>query len=268
MPFTVLSQSSLLPGITPVHIHFRELGNGEPIIFLHGGWGYEMYPFDRQAKDLSQSYRCLMPDRSGYGRSMQLVDELPKDFHYRAAEETLLFMDTLGLEKAAFWGHSDGAVIAAMLGFTAPERVNTLILEAFHFFAQKISSRDFFEALANDPESLGPELCLRFEKDFGRDHWRQLITTHAKAWIELALAASGPYDDLYGGRIREIRAPTLFIHGRLDPRTEPGELDAVRRQLPHAEFQVLDRGAHSPHSEAAVATEVTELAANFLRAQS
>lgn len=268
MPVVSLVSSPLLPNVNPVKIYYRENGKGPPLIFLHGGWGYEMYPFDRQAKHLSQSYRCLMPDRSGYGRSMQLIDELPKDFHYRAAEETLLFMDKLGIEKAAFWGHSDGAVIAAILGFTAPERVSVLILEAFHFFAQKISSRDFFEALANNPESLGPELCLRFEKDFGRDYWRQLITTHAKAWIELALAANGPHDDLYGGRVSEIRAPTLFIHGHLDPRTEPGELDAVQRQLPHAEFQVLDRGGHSSHSEVAVASKVTELASNFLRSQS
>jgi 3-oxoadipate enol-lactonase len=266
MPFVSLNNSPLLPGISPARIFYSEQGDGAPLIFLHGGWGYEMYPFDRQVRELSTNYHCVMPDRGGYGQSMKLVGDLPPDFHYRAAEETLALMDALGLERAAFWGHSDGAVIAAILGFTAPERVEALILEAFHYFAQKISSRQFFTALAHEPESLGEELCLRFERDFGRDYWRQLITTHANAWIQLAHAAGDPEDDLYHGWLREIQAPTLFIHGRLDPRTEPGELDAVRKQLPDADMQILELGTHSPHSELVTRDDVTQLAADFLGA--
>jgi pimeloyl-ACP methyl ester carboxylesterase len=264
MPFVSLDASPLLPVVTPVQIFYRERGDGAPLIFLHGGWGYEMYPFDRQVAELSESYRCLMPDRSGYGRSMKLASDLSKDFHYDAAKETLRFMDALGIERAVFWGHSDGAVIAAILGFTAPKRVSGLILEAFHYYAQKMSSRDFFEALASEPESLGAELCQRFARDFGEDYWRQLITTHATAWIQLAYAAAGPEDDLYTGRLAEIQAPTLFIHGRLDPRTEPGELDAVQKQLPKAEMRIFDLGTHSPHSEAPIANQVTAVAKSFL----
>lgn len=268
MPFVSLSGSPLLPGVTPVEIHYREQGSGPALIFLHGGWGCDMYPFERQVQDLHLNYRCLTPDRSGYGRSTKLAGELTKDFHYHAAIETLSFMDSLGIERAMFWGHSDGAVIAAILGFTAPGRADGLILEAFHYYARKLSSREFFETLATEPEALGRELCQRFARDFGADYWRHLITTHANAWIQLAHAASKPDDDLYNGSLSEIKAPVLFIHGRLDPRTEPGELDAIRSQLPNASMQVLDLGAHSPHSEAAVADEVTKIAADFLNHQS
>ena len=46
------------------------------------------------------------------------------------AEETLLVMDALGIGLAALWGHSDGAVMAAWVGFLAPTRVLALVLEA------------------------------------------------------------------------------------------------------------------------------------------
>ena len=46
------------------------------------------------------------------------------------AEETLLVMDALGIGQAALWGHSDGAVMAAWVGFLAPTRVRALVLEA------------------------------------------------------------------------------------------------------------------------------------------
>ena len=224
-----------------------------------------MYSFASQVAALGNRFHCLMTDRGGYGRSTQLTTELPPDFHYHAARETLQFMDSFDIERAVLWGHSDGAVIAAILGFTAPERVEGLILEAFHYYAQKLRSRDFFEMLVDRPEVVGDELCNHFARELGQDYWRQLITTHARAWIQLGQASKGPRDDLYVDRLREIKAPALFIHGGLDPRTEPGEMEDVQRQLPSAEVKILDLGAHSPHSEIATADEVTALARDFLQ---
>ena len=242
MPFASLQSSPLVPGVSPVEIYYRDEGEGLPIVLLHGGWGYSLNSFNRQTEKLRDQFRVIGPDRSGYGRSTHLSEfgDLPTNFHYRAASETLTFMDSLNIERAFLWGHSDGAVIAAIIGFTEPERVCGLILEAFHFYPSKLGSRELFETLAYQPEALGAELCDRFAREFGRNDWRKLITSHAKAWLQLAVESSTPREDLYRGRLHEICAPTLFIHGRLDPRTEPGELDAVSQQLPHAEMQMLD----------------------------
>jgi len=250
--------------VSPVEIYYRDEGEGLPLVLLHGGWGYSLNPFNRQIEKLREELRSICPDRSGYGRSTHLVGDLPTDFHYRAASETLTFMDSLEIERAFLWGHSDGAVIAAIIGFTAPERVRGLILEAFHYYRMKPGSRELFETLAYHPEALGAELCERFALEFGREDWRNLITSHAKAWLQLAKESRTPKEDLYRGRLHELSAPALFIHGRLDPRTEPGELDAVSQQLPQAEMQILDAAAHSPHSESASADLVTQIAHDFL----
>ena len=266
MPIVSLQSSQLVPGVSPVEIYYRDEGEGVPVILLHGGWGYSLNPFNRQQKKLRDEFRVICPDRSGYGGSTRLNNGFSTDFHHRAAAETLSLLDALDIERAFFWGLSDGAVIAAILGFTAPERVRGLILEAFHYYRMKPSSREFFETLAHQPEALGTELCGRFALEFGEKNWRDLITNHAKVWSDIAFESSGPEDDLYGGRLREISAPTLFIHGRLDPRTEPGELDAAGAQLQHAEMQLLDSAGHSPHSEAASADLATQFARKFLTA--
>lgn len=267
MPTVSLQSSPLAPTVSPIEIYYRDEGEGFPLVLLHGGWGYGLNPFNHQIAKLRDGFRILCPDRSGYGRSTRLVDDFSPDFHYRAAAETLSFLDVFGIQSAFFWGHSDGAVIAAIIGFLAPERVGGLVLEAFHYFRMKPRSREFFEALAYQPETLGAELCAKFEFEFGADNWRQLIVSHAKAWSQIALASSHPSDDLYGGRLHEINAPTLFIHGRHDPRTEPGELDAVSAQLPRARMQILDEAGHSPHSETASADLATRIAREFLTRQ-
>src|SRR5437879_5878605 len=108
-----LHASPLAPGVSPVRLHYRDAGAGPPIVFLHSGWGYAMYPFDRQAVLLSADHRVVSPDRSGYGQSTP-IDRLPADFHQRAAEETRLVLDALNLRRPVVWGHSDGAIIALM----------------------------------------------------------------------------------------------------------------------------------------------------------
>lgn len=264
MPKLLLKSSPLNPGASLVEIHYREEGEGAPLILLHGGWGYSLNPFNRQLENLRDQLRVICPDRSGYGASTPMPAGFNVDFHQHAAAETLSVLDALGIERAFFWGHSDGAVIAAMLGFTAPERVEGLILEAFHYYRLKPTSREFFENLATHPEALGDELCGRFALEFGEQNWRRMITSHANAWLEMAHGSSGPDDDLYGGRLSEIEAPVLFIHGRLDPRTEFGELTAATVQLPQAEVQRIYGAAHSPHSEAGIAELATQRALDFL----
>lgn len=265
MPLASL-RSSLVPGVSPVEIYYRDEGEGAPLVLLHGGWGNSVYPFKRQLQDLRDEFRIICPDRSGYGRSNRLLDGFSIDFHHRAAAETLSLLDALDIKRAFFWGHSDGAVIAAILGFTAPDRVMGLVLEALHYFRLKLRSREFFEALAYRPEILDDHLRQRFASEFGEDHWRDTITSHAKAWVQIAMEASGSADDLYGGRLHEISAPTIFIHGQLDSRTEPGELDAVRAQLPRADMRILEGAGHSPHSETATADLSTKIAREFLLA--
>ena len=49
-------------------VFYREFGQGKPLLFLHGGWGYEMYPFDQQIREFQQKFQILIPDRVGYGR--------------------------------------------------------------------------------------------------------------------------------------------------------------------------------------------------------
>ncbi len=263
MPFVTIDESPLAPGISPVEIHYREAGSGSPLVFLHGGWGYEIYPFDRQIDAFGDRFRILIPDRTGYGRSMRL-SHVPADFHARAAMETMRLLDALHIERPVLWGHSDGAVIAAKVGLAAPDRISGLILEAFHFYRVKPASREFFEVMADDPGLLGERAAGTLAREHGEDYWRKLIVINGTAWLGMADEATHAEQDLYDGKLSELRVPTLFIHGSRDPRTEPGELDAVRAQLPNARIEIIEGGGHSPHSESASAPESNRVASEFL----
>jgi len=256
MADVLLDSSPLAPDRSPVRIHHRDVGKGPPIVILHGGWGYDAYPFDRQVGALSARHRIVIPDRTGYGGSAPL-DALTTDFHQRAADETLAVIDALDLDRPILWGHSDGAIIALLVGLAAPDRISGAIVEATHYFKHKPGSRSFFESVVAKPRST-------------------LLEMHSRTWIRIVDEAA-PGEDFYGGRLSDIRIPVLLIHGARDPRTEPGELGALQEALRHGptdlssevvrlrRFLVLEQGAHSPHSEGSVADQVTAAAADFLR---
>lgn len=272
MPHINLASSALAPGFSPARLYYRDAGAGRPIVILHGGWGYEMYPFDRQIETLAVNYRVITPDRTGYGRSGRL-ERQEADFHHRAAAETWAVIDALGLDRPVVWGHSDGAVIALLMGLSAPDRLSGLIVEAAHVFRRKPASREFFETMMRDPDGLGERVTGILAREHG-GRWRDLIRTNGDAWLRIAADPTAPAIDLYGGRLGELRVPTLVIHGARDPRTEPGELDALQAALGRthgsdpcvdpARFEILAEGGHSPHSERATADEVTRIVSTFV----
>jgi pimeloyl-ACP methyl ester carboxylesterase len=253
-----LAESPLSPDRDVVRIHYRETGAGPPIVVLHGGWGYDIYPFDRQIAALDHVFRFVVPDRTGYGGSTRLAAQ-PAGFHARAARETLALIEALGLDRPVLWGHSDGAVIALLAGLEAPDSVGRIIAEATHMFRDKPASRAFFETMRDAPEQFGERVATVLARAQG-DGWRPWIQANGEAWLRLASQGG----DLYDGRLASLAVPTLVIHGARDPRTEPGELDAIRRALAAATVDVLAEGGHSPHSERGTADAVTATASRWL----
>jgi pimeloyl-ACP methyl ester carboxylesterase len=116
--------------------------------------------------------------------------------------------------------------------------------------------------MAEDPDGFGPRVAAKLAAEHG-DSWRDILRMGGRAWLEIAAT---PADDFFDHRLGELRMPVLVLHGTDDPRTEPGELDRVRREVPHATFAMIAGGKHSPHSARATADEVTAIAARWLRA--
>jgi 4,5:9,10-diseco-3-hydroxy-5,9,17-trioxoandrosta-1(10),2-diene-4-oate hydrolase len=117
--------------IDGIRIHYRDLGEGEPVVFLHGGGpGASSWSNFKatQQRFVAEGFRALLPDTVGFGRSDKPAD---RDYSFDFLNACLLgALDEAGVGKAVFVGNSMGGAMAIKLALDHPDRVSKLILLA------------------------------------------------------------------------------------------------------------------------------------------
>lgn len=101
-------------------------GQGDPVIFVHGN-GSTHATWAGVIGHLDQEFRCVSYDLRGHGASPLAADRLDLEIF---VEDLEALRNEVGLARAAFIGHSFGAVIAAAYALKYPGRVAALGLLA------------------------------------------------------------------------------------------------------------------------------------------
>lgn len=102
---------------------WRERGQGETIVFLHG-LGGSRTAWDPQLIGLGGNYRCVAWDMPGYGES----DPVRPLTYAAIAAAVVRLLDELGTDRAHLVGESFGGMHALHTAIGYPDRVTSLIL--------------------------------------------------------------------------------------------------------------------------------------------
>jgi proline iminopeptidase len=108
--------------------YINSIGEGEPLVFLHGGPGSEHRFFLPHVLPLSEKFQLVFYDQRGCGKS-----EPSKNNQYSMKDEveTLeLLRKELGLKKLNLFGESWGSILALLYATSYPNRVNKIFLTA------------------------------------------------------------------------------------------------------------------------------------------
>jgi pimeloyl-ACP methyl ester carboxylesterase len=109
-----------------VRIHYQEVGEGTPLICIHGaGPGASSASnFKNNTPVLSEKFRVILYDMPQFGKSEKVaIDEGRLTFNGRILKG---FMEQINVEKASFLGNSMGGQAALKLAIDNPERVERL----------------------------------------------------------------------------------------------------------------------------------------------
>ena len=106
-----------------ITLFYREKGNGEPFVLLHGN-GEDSSYFKHQIEYFCDRYRVIAPDTRGHGKSLRGTSP----FTIRQFSCDLYdFMKNHQIPKAVILGFSDGANIAMRFAMKHPDMVTALI---------------------------------------------------------------------------------------------------------------------------------------------
>jgi pimeloyl-ACP methyl ester carboxylesterase len=105
-----------------VRTWYEEIGEGSPVLFLHGGIISSAGYADQRG--LSRRHRLILPERRGHGHTPEVDGPISYQI---MADDTVAFMDAIGLERAHIVGHSDGGIIGLLIAMAHPDRVDRLV---------------------------------------------------------------------------------------------------------------------------------------------
>lgn len=101
-------------------IWFATVGNGPPVILLHGGDASSEFWGDQAPALLASGRRVVLIDSRGHGRSTR--DGRPLGYELMESD-VIAVMNAIGIQRADVVGWSDGAILGLIMAMRDPQRV-------------------------------------------------------------------------------------------------------------------------------------------------
>ena len=256
-----------------VALFVKTVGEGEPIVLVHGGPGFDHSYFLPGMAELADDFRLVFFDQRVSGRSP--ADLEPEQITLsRFVGDIEALRRFLGVKRIHLLGHSFGGLLAMHYAVSHPERLRSLMLvnstaasseyvdEVNRLLQERLSEEDRqrrrelaqSEALERgEPaairELLGIVLSANFH-DPGKATDLELYVGGdfaARSQKLQNLASDLAEFDLYP-RLGEIRAPTLIVRGRAEvlPREATERIHAA---IPGSRLAELEDCGHFPFGE-------------------
>jgi pimeloyl-ACP methyl ester carboxylesterase len=236
---------ALLTAPDGTRLHYEVEGDGPPLVLhLGAGCDLELWHAAGYLEPLAKSYRCILFDHRGHGRSDR--PRGPEANHIkRYVGDVLALLDHLGVDRAAFWGYSAGISVGLKVAEENPTRISALIGSGGLGKATPDQLREIVARRVPELREFGWEKMLaRFDDKEPEPvpEWmkERIRATDVQQFIDWFLALSSWNWDEWDA-LPHIVAPTLFVTGELeDPDDETAEAAAL---MPNAtRFRIPGQG--------------------------
>jgi len=248
-----IGQSVVANGI---RTNYLEAGSGSgTVVLIHGsGPGVTAYSNWRLVLPaLGEDFHVLAPDMVGFGYS-----DRPDDVEYNVqtwADQTVGFMDAMGIKKAHLVGNSFGGAIALRIATQHPERVDQLVLmgsmgvdfpitegldTVWGYEGTIESMRNVLDFFAYSRDLVNEELAqVRYKASVEpgfQEAFSAIFPAPRQRWVD---AMSTPEDE-----ISKLTHRTLVMHGREDKVIPVSNSYKLEELIDNADLAVFSHCGH------------------------
>lgn len=258
------SQFTVIDG---VRIHFRDEGNGPPVVLLHANYA-SLFMWEPWAAALKDRYRVIRVDLPAHGLT---GPEPSGDYTLQRIQRLFeMFVDDRGLDRFTVVGASIGGTVATRYAADHPERVERLglispgslekrvrgrttpakvpkVADLITFITPKSFTRYMLRNDCGDPARVDEAVVEEWHAMWMREGNRAAMLGLLRQYV------SGGVE----GKIRAVRAPVLLLWGERNKRV-PLALAYETRDLlvgaPDVRLEVLPGVGHMLVQEAPAAS--------------
>ncbi len=216
--------------VNGIKLWYAVFGQGEPVIFLHGGLANADY-WGLQVPVVAQQAQVIVMDSRGHGRSTRDTRRYGYDL---MADDVVELLDFLGIKRAAVVGWSDGAILGLDLALRHPDRV----------------SKVFAFAANTDPSGVvnGVEKNPTFARFIARagQEYAALSTTpnQYKGFVAAISEMWVSQPNWTADQLRAIRSPVLVVDGDHDEAIKRSHTENIAAIIPGAGLLILPQTSH------------------------
>jgi pimeloyl-ACP methyl ester carboxylesterase len=233
-----------------IEFAFDRRGMGTPLVLIHG------YPLDHSIWSdvvplLENDFDLILPDVRGFGESATV--ETPYSMTDIAADLAAI-LDSLGIEKAVFAGHSMGGYVALAFAKAFPDRVSGLSLVSSQAMGDTTERKEGRYKTAADVSEKGVGIVAAAMTDKlspnqrVRDVVRALIGKQSISGVAGALKAMAEREDLTSF-LASFKLPLVLVHGDADELIPVDRAREIKALVPAAHLVELPGAGHMPMME-------------------
>lgn len=211
-----------------IKLYYEIYGEGKPLVLIHGGGSSGFFDFEETVIRMSDDFKLILIDLQNHGRSEHR--DIPETFD-QDARDIMVVLDQLNIDKAMFFGFSNGATTAMKIAHQFPERVEKLIFASGNtsrnglidgFFDNMLAStvNDMPEYLKSNFLKLNPDL-EKFQNMFEKDSQRMVH-----------------FQDFEDGILENINSPVFLIAGDRDV-VKAEHFVEMNQKIPDSRLMIL-----------------------------
>ena len=245
-----------------VDIAYRVVGDGPvDLVYVQGSLTHleatwELPQFRRYCERLAEFTRLVLFDKRGMGMS----DRVPGSATLEQRMDDIgTIMDTIGSERAAVMGESEGGPLAMLFAAAHPERTAALILQGAEVRERtdeewpwgESTEAEFEEAMATLPERFSKGLGIYTiapsvaGQEWARA-WRAKVVTHAATPSSAEAFMRMAFEIDVRHVVPAINVPTLVVHASSDRVCHVENARYLARTIPGARYVELPTEDHVP----------------------
>lgn len=215
-------------------IHGTAKGGDPPLVLPHGGGSTIDTSFGKVLPSFARARKVIAFEQQGHGHTADIVDR-PYSFE-QSADDAAALLRYLRIERADFFGYSNGGNIALQIAIRHPALVRKLVVASAMFKRDGLYT-GFWESMKNaTPETMPAELREAYLRvALHPEHLTMFHDKCARRMLE--------FQDWRPQDIQAIDAPTMVMVADGDI-VRPEHAVEMFWLLPHAQLAVLPGTDH------------------------